>query len=155
MEYKMRRRRYPRRISRVFRRRGPLRRARRIRRFLRFRRTRFIRRRAKRLLFGSLVILALRDSNRVYKVDRASLDAIENDTGKKAEDLSDDEFEESAEKLGIKGEAVAPDELEKVQYLDNKEDNLSESEFNFCPSCGKDLEPGAAYCSNCGTKIHE
>ncbi len=85
-------------------RRGPLRRA-------VARRRRIRRRIRRRMLLGSTLVLAVGAAATRYKLSRSDAETIERQTGKNAEDLTEEELLAAMKKLGIqKLELTAEDE---------------------------------------------
>lgn len=83
------------------------------------RRQRRRRRRMRRriILVGGLIALG------AYKLSKKDVERVEEHTGKKAEDLTDEELEQAMDDLNIAGEEMTDEEWEQVEKAEAEEDD--------------------------------
>ena len=86
----------------------------------RMRRRRRRRRRRRIILVGGLIALG------AYKLSKKDVDRVEEHTGKKAEDLTDEELEQAMDDLNIPKEEMTDEEWEQVDKADAEEDDYIE-----------------------------
>ncbi len=106
----------------------------------------------RRLLFGSFVYLAITGS-RPYKLYPEEVERVEQQTGKPAEDLTEDELVSSMNHLNIEKRDVSDEEYNRINEQNGKE--VSKTGNNvYCSFCGGKLpHAGAKFCSHCGGKL--
>ena len=75
-------------------------------------RRRHRRRRRRRMIIGGMVVAGVGYS--AYKMTQPQAEQIEQDTGKKLEDLEEEEIDASMEKLGIEAEEPTEEELAQL-----------------------------------------
>ncbi len=86
----------------------------------RMRRRRRRRRRRRIILVGGLIALG------AYKLSKKDVDRVEEQTGKKAEDLTDEELDQAMDDLNISKEEMTDEEWEQVDKADAEEDDYIE-----------------------------
>lgn len=86
----------------------------------RMRRRRRRRRRRRIILVGGLIALG------AYKLSKKDVDRVEEHTGKKAEDLTDEELDQAMDDLNISKEEMTDEEWEQVDKADAEEDDYIE-----------------------------
>ncbi len=74
------------------------------------------RRRRRVILVGGLVALG------AYKLSKKDVDRIEEQTGKPAEELTDEQLEQAMDQLGIPKEEMSDDEMDYVDEQDPEEE---------------------------------
>jgi hypothetical protein len=80
------------------------------------------RRRRRMLLVGGLIALG------AYKLSKRNVERVEEHTGQKAEDLTDEQLEQAMDQLGIEKEPMSDDEWAEVEKADAQPDYLFELE---------------------------
>lgn len=70
------------------------------------------RRRRRRIMIGGMVIAGV--GYGAYKLTQSQAEQIEADTGKKLEDLDEEQIEDSMEKLGIEAEEPTDEEMAQL-----------------------------------------
>jgi len=121
--------------------RGPIRRN--------IRRTRRILwRTTRRLIFGTSVILLIGGSYAIYKLTQNDIQRIEQETGKSAENMTENELKKAMKKLDIQKLELTSEEQAEI----NKTGNETET-MRFCMYCGTQLDFNAKFCPNCGQKV--
>lgn len=102
----------------------------------------------RRLILGTSVLLMIGGSYAVYKLTQRDLERIEQETGKSAENMSEDELKTAMRNLGIqKMELTSDDEIQIDRVANEAEPN------KFCTYCGAQIDSNAKYCPSCGQKI--
>ena len=86
----------------------------------RMRRRRRRRRRRRIILVGGLIALG------AYKLSTRDVERVEEHTGKKAEDLTDEELDQAMDDLNIPKEEMTDEEWEQVDKADAEEDDYIE-----------------------------
>jgi hypothetical protein len=86
----------------------------------RMRRRRRRRRRRRIILVGGLIALG------AYKLSQKDVDRVEEKTGKKAEDLTDEELDQAMDDLNIPKEEMTDSEWDQVDKADAEEDDYIE-----------------------------
>jgi len=99
-----------------------------MRRRMMARRRRRRRRRMLILLVGGLVAFG------AYKMSKKNAQRVEEHTGKKAEDLSDEELEKAMDDLHIEKEPLDDNDLD---YIEGEEDRLDKEEVQAGKSAGE------------------
>lgn len=84
------------------------------------RRRRRRRRRRRIILVGGLIALG------AYKLSQKDVDRVEEKTGKKAEDLTDEELDQAMDDLNIPKEEMTDSEWDQVDKADAEEDDYIE-----------------------------
>jgi hypothetical protein len=84
------------------------------------RRRRRRRRRRRIILVGGLIALG------AYKLSTRDVERVEEHTGKKAEDLSDEELDQAMDDLNIPKEEMTDEEWDQVDKADAEEDDYLE-----------------------------
>jgi hypothetical protein len=86
----------------------------------------------------------------VYKLTQHDIDKIEQETGKSAENITEDELKTAMKNLGIqKMELTADDAIHIERIAHEAEPDIQK----FCIYCGDQLVPSAKFCPSCGQKI--
>lgn len=75
------------------------------------------RRRRRIILVGGLIALG------AYKLSKKDVERVEEHTGKKAEDLSDEELEQAMDDLNIPKEEMTDEEWDQVEQADAEEED--------------------------------
>ncbi len=75
------------------------------------------RRRRRMILVGGLIALG------AYKLSKKDVDRVEEHTGKKAEDLSDEELDHAMDDLNIDKQEMSDSEWDEVEKADAQEDD--------------------------------
>ena len=104
----------------------------------------------RRLLFGSFVYLAITGS-RPYKLYPEEVERVEQQTGKPAEDLTEDELVSSMNQLNIEKREVSDEEYNRINEQNGKSASDAKN-TEYCRHCGSKLDGGAKFCSSCGSK---
>ena len=91
-----------------------------VRRMMRRRR----RRRRRMLLIGGMVVLGYAG----YKLSQKNVERVEEQTGKKADELTDEELEQAMEQLGIEPETMTDEEWAASEKADAQPDYIEELE---------------------------
>jgi len=93
----------------------------------------------RRILIGSMVVVAISGSSKVIKLRSEDLDKIEEETGTTVEDMTEDELIDAMKKMGIKEQKLSSKDKEKVV-----------EEIEFCSNCESSIEPEEDFCPYCG-----
>jgi ribosomal protein L40E len=109
----------------------------RFRRYLMFRLPWIIMRRTFVLLFFGTMM---------YKLRVDDLRRIEMETGKSAQNLTEEDLKAAMRRLGIQNLEITPEDNEAVTTHEREKGP-------FCTYCGAKLAPNAVYCSNCGSHV--
>jgi len=80
------------------------------------------RRRRRMILAGGLIAIG------AYKLSKRNTQRVEEQTGKKAEELTDEELEQAMDQLGIEKEEMSDEEWAEVEKADAQPDYLYELE---------------------------
>jgi len=80
------------------------------------------RRRRRMILVGGLIAIG------AYKLSKRNTERVEEHTGKKAEELTDEELEQAMDQLGIEKEEMTDEEWAEVEKADAQPDYLYELE---------------------------
>ncbi|MFX1600824.1 MAG: zinc ribbon domain-containing protein [Promethearchaeota archaeon] len=102
----------------------------------------------RRLILGTSVLLMIGGSYAVYKLTQHDLEKIEQETGKSAENMTEEELKTAMRKLGIQKMELTPDD--EIQI--NRVVNVPETK-KFCTYCGAQLDSNAKFCPSCGQKV--
>jgi len=102
----------------------------------------------RRLIFGTSVILLIGGSYAIYKLTQNDMQRIEQETGKSAENMTEDELKKTMKKLGIQKLELTPEEEAEI----SKAGNEAESK-RFCMYCGAQIDSNASFCPSCGQKV--
>lgn len=95
-----------------------------MRRGVRRRTRRRIRRRwTRRLIIGGMVVLAVGGTAAAYKFSKNDVERIEQDTGKQAESLSEEELQASMQRLGIQSQELSEADEEALDRIDEEEES--------------------------------
>ncbi|MFX1487388.1 MAG: zinc ribbon domain-containing protein [Promethearchaeota archaeon] len=98
------------------------------------------------MIFGSWILLiaagaaAMRPT--VVKIQSKDLEKVEKETGKSAEEMTQEELRGGMKKLGI-----------QEGKLTSKDRQLIDAEVRFCPECGSSIEMNCEFCPYCGQQI--
>jgi len=76
------------------------------------------------LLIGGMAILGYAG----YKLSQKDVDRVEEETGKKADELTDEELEQAMEQLGIEPETMTDEEWAASEKADAQPDYIEELE---------------------------
>jgi len=76
------------------------------------------RRRRRVILAGGLIALG------THKLTSKDVEAIETQTGKPAEELSDEELDQAMSDLNIQGEEMTDEEMAQVEAAEDEEDDV-------------------------------
>ncbi len=82
------------------------------------------RRRRRMLLIGGMVVLGYAG----YKLSQKNVERVEEQTGKKADELTDEELEQAMEQLGIEPETMTDEEWAASEKADAQPDYIEELE---------------------------
>jgi ribosomal protein L40E len=85
------------------------------------------------LLYGSMI----------YKMHRDDLGRIEQDAGRPARDLSEEELKAAMRRRGIEKLELTPEDKKAIAQSRKQ---------RFCVYCGAELTSDAKYCHRCGGK---
>ena len=80
------------------------------------------RRRRRMLLVGGLIAFG------AYKMSKRNADRVEEHTGKKAEELTDEQLEQAMDQLGIEKQELTDEEWAEVEKADAQQDYIEELE---------------------------
>ena len=80
------------------------------------------RRRRRMLLLGGLIAFG------AYKMSKRDADRVEEHTGKKAEELTDEQLEQAMDQLGIDKQEMTDEEWAEVEKADAQKDYIEELE---------------------------
>jgi hypothetical protein len=86
----------------------------------------------------------------VYKLTQHDLNRIEQETGKSAENMTEEELKIAMKNLGIKKMELTADDEIQIDKI-TAEDNSDTSKF--CTYCGAPLEFNARFCPKCGQQV--
>lgn len=75
------------------------------------------RRMRRRMLIGGMVVLGIGYS--AYKLSKKDVEAIEQHTGQKAENLSEEQMNQAMEQLGIEGEEITDSDMAQLEAADD------------------------------------
>jgi len=76
------------------------------------------------LLIGGMVVLGYAG----YKLSQKNVERVEEETGKKADELTDEELEQAMEQLGIEPETMTDEEWAASEKADAQPDYIEELE---------------------------
>jgi predicted Zn-dependent peptidase len=76
------------------------------------------------LLLGGLGLVAFG----AYKMSKRNADRVEEHTGKKAEELTDEQLEQAMDQLGIEKQELTDEEWAEVEKADAQQDYIEELE---------------------------
>ncbi|MFX1487387.1 MAG: zinc ribbon domain-containing protein [Promethearchaeota archaeon] len=93
----------------------------------------------RRVLIGSMVVVAISGTPKVIKLPFDDLEKVEEEVGKSVEDMTEDELRAGMKKLGIKEHKLTSEDKEKLV-----------EEIKFCANCGASIELGDKSCPYCG-----
>jgi predicted Zn-dependent peptidase len=82
------------------------------------------RRRRRILLVGGMVALGYAG----YKLSQRDVERVEEQTGKKADELTDEQLEQAMDQLGIDKETMTDEEWAAAEEADKQEDYIAELE---------------------------
>jgi hypothetical protein len=86
----------------------------------------------------------------VYKLSQRDMDRIEQETGKSAENLTEEELKSAMRNLGIQRMELTSDDEIHINKVASEEENIKK---NFCSYCGAQLDTNAKYCPACGQEV--
>jgi hypothetical protein len=86
----------------------------------------------------------------VYKLTQHDIERIEQETGKPAENLTEEELKNAMRNLNIRKMELTPDDAIQIEHAANE--TATEAK-KFCLYCGAQLGSKANYCTNCGQKV--
>jgi ribosomal protein L40E len=104
----------------------------------------------RRLILGTSVLLMIGGSYTVYKMTQRDIERIEQETGKHAENMTEEELKTAMKKLGIQKMELTPDDTIHIERVANETETYTKK---FCIYCGAQLSSKADFCSSCGQKI--
>jgi ribosomal protein L40E len=104
----------------------------------------------RRLILGTSVLLMIGGSYVVYKLAQHDLERIEQETGKSAENLTEEELKTAIRRLGIQRMELTPDDAIHIERATNEAET---DKKKFCMYCGAQLDSSAKFCSSCGQKV--
>ncbi|MBN2156187.1 MAG: hypothetical protein JW776_09100 [Candidatus Lokiarchaeota archaeon] len=108
----------------------------------------------RRILFGSWIYLMIAGSSRPYKLYPQEVEEIEKQSGKSAEDMTEDELRASMNKLNIENREISDEEYHRINEINGKPTSNVKTAL-YCSYCGSELaDPNGKYCSNCGSKVN-
>jgi len=84
----------------------------------------------------------------VYKLTQHDLERIEQNTGKSAENMTEEELKVAMRNLNIQKMELTPDNEIQINRIANEDETRK-----FCIYCGAKLESNAKFCSECGQKV--
>jgi len=102
----------------------------------------------KRLIWGTSVLLMIGGSYAVYKLTQHDVERIEQEIGKSAEKMTEEELIKTMRKLDIQKMELTSDDEININNLANEMETKK-----FCIFCGAQLNPNANFCPSCGQKI--
>jgi len=104
----------------------------------------------RRLILGSSVLLMIGGSYAVYKLTQHDVERIEQETGKSAENMTEEELKTAMRNLGIQKMELTPDDGIHIDRVANEAETETKK---FCTYCGAQLDSNAHFCSSCGQKV--
>ena len=104
----------------------------------------------RRLILGTSVLLMIGGSYAVYKLTQHDIERIEQETGKSAENMTQEELKTTMRRLGIQKMELTPDDAIHIERVANEAES---SIKKFCVYCGAQLDSSAKFCSSCGQKV--
>ena len=104
----------------------------------------------RRLILGSSVLLMIGGSYAVYKLTQHDIERIEQETGKSAENMTEDELKTAMRNLNIQKIEITPDDALHIERFANEKAIETK---RFCVYCGTQLNVNAKFCPSCGQKI--
>jgi hypothetical protein len=104
----------------------------------------------RRLILGSSVLLMIGGSYAVYKLTQHDIERIEQETGKSAEDMTEEELKIVMRNVNIRKMELTPDDAIHIERVANE---TAVEKKTFCVYCGVQLNANAKFCPNCGQKV--
>ncbi len=104
----------------------------------------------RRLILGSSVLLMIGGSYAVYKLTQHDIERIEQETGKSAENMTEEELTAAMRNLNIRKMEITPDDAIQIERVANEVETDTKK---FCIYCGAQLDSNAHFCPNCGQKV--
>lgn len=104
----------------------------------------------RRLILGTSVLLMIGGSYAVYKLTQHDIERIEQERGKSAENMTEEELKTTMRKLGIQKMEITQDDAIHIERIANETENQTK---NFCMYCGAQLDSTAKFCPSCGQKV--
>jgi hypothetical protein len=86
----------------------------------------------------------------VYKLTQQDIERIEQDTGKNAEDITEEELKAAMRNLNIQKMELTPDDSIQIERAANE---TAIETKRFCVYCGAQLNTNAKFCTSCGQKV--
>lgn len=104
----------------------------------------------RRMIFGTSVLLMIGGSYAVYKLNQRDIERIEQETGKSAENMTEEELKTAMRKLGIQKMELTPDDAIHIERAANETETDTKK---FCIYCGAQLDSNAKFCPSCGQQV--
>ncbi len=104
----------------------------------------------RRLILGSSVLLMIGGSYAVYKITQHDIERIEQETGKSAENMGEEEIKTAMKNLNIRKMELTPDDAIHIERVANE---TTIGTKKFCVYCGAQLNTNAKFCPSCGQKV--
>ena len=104
----------------------------------------------RRLILGTSVLLMIGGSYAVYKLTQNDVERIEQETGKSAENMTEDELKSAMRNLNIRKIELTPDDAIHIERAANE---TAIETKKFCIYCGNQLDSNAKFCPSCGQKV--
>jgi len=86
----------------------------------------------------------------VYKLTQHDVERIEQETGKNAEDMTEEELKTVMRNLNIRKMELTPDDAIQIERAANE---TTIETKRFCVYCGTQLNANAKFCPSCGQKV--
>ena len=104
----------------------------------------------RRIILGSSILLMIGGSYAVYKLTQNDVERIENEVGKSAENMTEEEWKTTMRNLGIQKMELTPDDAIHIERAANE---TPKEIKKFCVYCGAQLNSNANFCTSCGQKV--
>jgi hypothetical protein len=86
----------------------------------------------------------------VYKLTQHDIERIEQETGKSAENMTEEEIKTAMRKLNIRKMELTSDDAIHIERAANE---TAIETSRFCVYCGSQLNTNAKFCTSCGQKV--
>lgn len=111
---------------------------------------RIIWRTTRRLILGSSVLLMIGGSYAVFKLTQNDVERIEQETGKSAENMTEEELKTAMRNLNIRKMELTSDDAIHIERVANE---TAVETKRFCVYCGAQLNANTKFCPSCGQKV--
>jgi hypothetical protein len=102
----------------------------------------------RRLILGTSVLLMIGGSYAVYKLTKHDVERIEQETGKSAENMTEEELKTVMRNLGIQKMELTPEDEIEISRVSGEAETK-----RFCSYCGAQFNSNVNFCPSCGQKV--